>query len=1079
MKLKLTTQIAVVMFVTMMATMTGLSQTTFFSDTFNNGSTLNSTVTPPPDPTVNSANYNIVANGPITPAASITPGNLLFGSSSNSASGVVEVQAMFSTNPIVLASNTDYITIAVTFTNQSILAVGRGYLGMGLYNTGASTNYPVPGGFTNEAVATTTYALNNCQLWQGYFGEQTYSANKEEIFDRPMQTAGANSTDQELLTTGSGNYSSQTPSPGGVSGSPTVGVNSILTNGTYVDVLTITLVTQTSMAITNWMYTNSINPANLITNVGGIATNGTFLTSGFNALAFGWYQKVAAPADNAAGIESINIYGQSTAITGPPTITSQPTNEIVATNGYVQFATAAVGADVAYQWYLNGAPLANAGNYSGVTTGTLGISPAVTTNEATTLDGYYCLVSGALGYTTNTVTNSLTLVAATNLVWVGTTPTADWDVDNSVDWETTNSSPIPVVFTGGDPVSFNDNTVVNATATLVGNVAPASMSVTTANAFTFSGTGSIVGPGYAVFDGENAEGEVQLNANNTFTGGTLLTNGVYVNLQNYNGLGNGPVILGSSSGPTGVQMEIDNTGSASSGVNGNINIAANSTFLVDGTGTFAGVFFGGFSGSPGATLTFEPSVAGAPQGTGPSTNRMRFYGTNTVCNGNIFLDGPSTPQAQYFGDEIAFYNGSGTQTYNGVISGNGGLIVRGNGTAVLSGQNTFSGGTSPTSGLLGLGSSSLGGTGSSVTSGPLGTGFLLLDPEVPGPTATGQIFASGGAQTVGNSIVYNSGTNNLTLETGGSNDLTLSGPYALNGADGNNSTTSRLIESINTGLTTFSGPITDGGLGYSLNFFGSGTNKSTVALSGSDTYTGATTVSNLITLLVNGSLTASSGVTVATNATLGGTGTIANAVTIQNGGNLAAGSNQAGTLHLGGALTFAANATNIVYLNGSGANTAVTASGLVTYAGTLTPVVTSGTITSGQTFTIFNAGSHSGNFTATNGIPGPGMTWYFNPATGILTAEGSSVIVPSIPPHITSFSLSGSNVSITATNGVNGGTYYLLGQTNVALPINQWYPVATNVVTASGGTESFSFTGTNVFSATTSGLFLILSSTNN
>ena len=90
-----------------------------------------------------------------------------------------------------------------------------------------------------------------------------------------------------------------------------------------------------------------------------------------------------------------------------------------------------------------------------------------------------------------------------------------------------------------------------------------------------------------------------------------------------------------------------------------------------------------------------------------------------------------------------------------------------------------------------------------------------------------------------------------------------------------------------------------------------------------------------------------------------------------------------------------------------------------------------------------------------------------------------STIVPTVPPHVSSFSLTGGNLVISATNGVNGGTYYLLGTTNAALPLNQWKALATNVITAGSGAATFTFTGTNVISAGLKQQFYILSSTNN
>ena len=53
-------------------------------------------------------------------------------------------------------------------------------------------------------------------------------------------------------------------------------------------------------------------------------------------------------------------------------------------------------------------------------------------------------------------------------------------------------------------------------------------------------------------------------------------------------------------------------------------------------------------------------------------------------------------------------------------------------------------------------------------------------------------------------------------------------------------------------------------------------------------------------------------------------------------------------------------------------------------------------------------------------------------------------------PDITSLSLAATNVVINAENGVAGGTYTVLMSSNLALPLNQWTPVATNVLTASG-----------------------------
>ena len=53
-------------------------------------------------------------------------------------------------------------------------------------------------------------------------------------------------------------------------------------------------------------------------------------------------------------------------------------------------------------------------------------------------------------------------------------------------------------------------------------------------------------------------------------------------------------------------------------------------------------------------------------------------------------------------------------------------------------------------------------------------------------------------------------------------------------------------------------------------------------------------------------------------------------------------------------------------------------------------------------------------------------------------------------PDIVSVTPSGSNLVIDATDGQSGGTYITLTSTILTLPLSQWMPVATNVLTASG-----------------------------
>lgn len=182
---------------------TAPAQTAFFTDSFSNGSTVDST-TPAP-PAADSTSYEFITSKAWNPATpSLTGQSLLFGINSAS-SGTGEMQAMFATNPVVLAANGDYITMEIIFTNIcGLLTSGQGYLGFGLYNTCGSTNDPVSGGLDGTASTTgTSFALGNAQLWQGYFAQAAYSGYTSAIWTRPQQTSSpAYNTDQDVVTAG-------------------------------------------------------------------------------------------------------------------------------------------------------------------------------------------------------------------------------------------------------------------------------------------------------------------------------------------------------------------------------------------------------------------------------------------------------------------------------------------------------------------------------------------------------------------------------------------------------------------------------------------------------------------------------------------------------------------------------------------------------------------------------------------------------------------------------------------------------------------------------------------------------------
>ncbi len=158
----------------------------------------------------------------------------------------------------------------------------------------------------------------------------------------------------------------------------------------------------------------------------------------------------------------------------------------------------------------------------------------------------------------------------------------------------------------------------------------------------------------------------------------------------------------------------------------------------------------------------------------------------------------------------------------------------------------------------------------------------------------------------------------------------------------------------------------------------------TATLTGTNTYSGATVISGGTLFANNPSFSSTGGgaVTVQSGATLGGNGILGGAVTVQVSGTLAPGINNLGTLTSSNTLTLAGN--TIIEINKGVGQDAVNANS-VNYGGTLTITDLSLNLIAGDTFTLFNVGSHVNNFTSIVGSPGVGLAYSFNTANGVLS----------------------------------------------------------------------------------------------
>ena len=198
------------------------------------------------------------------------------------------------------------------------------------------------------------------------------------------------------------------------------------------------------------------------------------------------------------------------------------------------------------------------------------------------------------------------------------------------------------------------------------------------------------------------------------------------------------------------------------------------------------------------------------------------------------------------------------------------------------------------------------------------------------------------------------------------------GTLTLDGAVTSAASGSRTLTFQGTGSITVAGAISNGSATSGIAIVKNGTG--TMTLSGANTYTGTTTVSAGI-LLVNGALSTGA-VNVASTATLGGSGSIGGAVTVQSGGGLSPGSG-IGTLRCNSSVTLQTGSVIRLELNNSsGTSDRLVVTGAFTRGGTLIVTNLAGTLTHGDSFTLFQAGSLTGSFASVS-LPtlGEGLQW--------------------------------------------------------------------------------------------------------
>jgi hypothetical protein len=201
-------------------------------------------------------------------------------------------------------------------------------------------------------------------------------------------------------------------------------------------------------------------------------------------------------------------------------------------------------------------------------------------------------------------------------------------------------------------------------------------------------------------------------------------------------------------------------------------------------------------------------------------------------------------------------------------------------------------------------------------------------------------------------------------------------------------------------------------------------------------------------------------VTVANSATLGGRGVVRGAVTIQSGGTLApgTGSDSIGTLTVNNSVTLQAGSFTRMRIGKSpSANSDLLrlsgTSSVLTCGGTLVLTNLSGTVTVGDSFTLFSATSYAGAFSSIiPATPGVGLVWN----TNNLASNGTlSVALGTIHPQLNFTERDGGSMILSGSGGAAGYAYTVLTSTNLTAPVASWGVVGTGTFDASG---NFSFT---------------------
>ena len=629
-----------------------------------------------------------------------------------------------------------------------------------------------------------------------------------------------------------------------------------------------------------------------------------------------------------------------------------------------------------------------------------------------------------------------------NLVWNGGQNGNAWDLVTTSNFLNGAASDF---FVPQDTVTFTDAGGANSNLNLSATLLAASVNVNSSSNYFFNGAGSISG---ATGLTKTNSGVLVINNDNYYTGRTILGGGVLE--VNDLAVANAPGPLGSAPNASPTNLVIYN--GATLRINSVQAYTDRGTTLQNGTNIFDVPTYG-------ALVNFSGLItgAGALQKIGQGT---LILGTSNSFSGGAILKAGVLQLATEAGDTYGV--GSGTVTFDGGIL----KMLDDSSTYSTEYYNLFvptnSGGeldcdsridcygTLTGSGTLKLCipfvRTTLYGNWSAFT------GKINVLPGSAGDSRTGGTGTNGDFRIsnsfgYGNCAIYLTNwmyayhtTANTTVAvgelSGEANSFLTAGAWQV-GAKNTDA--------------TFAGHIA----GNSITKVGTGA----WTLTGSNYFTGTTTVS-AGKLIINGDNHSATGVvTVNSSGTLGGNGSIGGATTIN--GKLAPGpTNGIGTLAFSNNLTLgSASSLQMEISKTPKTNDALFVAGTLSLNGSLVVSNLAGAPVLGDSFKLFTATTVSGNFSSV-ALPQlvTGLAWNKT----ALAVSGVISVVSNTPPRVIGLGVNGTLLIFSGSNGVAGNTYYVIATTNVAQPVAQWAFVLTNTFDASGN-----FNCTNPFSAAT------------